>query len=123
MKRTNVNNKVLFVIMNAMLAFAAIMSAFGFCVSSENGGNWLTAVLLLCITGFAGIKLTEKQQKLSIAATIAATLITAAIVTINVGSYILNVRYFAIVIMAATAVLSISQIICCIIGTKDKEIA
>ncbi len=123
MKRTNVNNKVIFVIMNAMLAFAAIMSACGLCTASENSGRWLTAVLLLGLTGSAGIKLTEKQQRLCIAATIAGTLITAAILIISVGSYILNIRYFAIVIMAATALLSISQMICCIAGTKDKEIA
>ena len=120
MKNTNVNNKSLFLITNAMMAFSAAMAAYGFCISNVKGSGWVTCVLLAGIIGCKSI-LTKKAQKISIAAGGAAALVTAAAVIAKVGVMILNIRYAAIVFMAAVAVLSAAQIVLCMMGRTEKE--
>ena len=117
------NNKMLFVMMNAVMAVAAALSAYGFCMSNERGNHWVTAVLMLGIMQPMKNLLTEKQQKLSIAAAGISALIAAVFVIAKVGALILNIRYAAIVFMAAVAVLSISQVVFALMGNKDKKTA
>ncbi|MBQ1433640.1 MAG: hypothetical protein IIZ09_11130, partial [Ruminococcus sp.] len=117
------NNKMLFVMMNAVMAVAAALSAYGFCMSNERGNHWVTAVLMLGIIQPMKNLLTEKQQKLSIAAAGISALIAAVLVIAKVGALILNIRYAAIVFMAAVAVLSAAQVVFALMGNKDKKTA
>ena len=103
MKNTTVNNKMVFTVMNVLMAVSAAFAAYGFCISNEKGSGWVTWGLLKSI--FAGKSmLTDKAEKTGLAAGGAAALITAAAVISKVGFYIMNIRYAAIVFMAAVAV-------------------
>ena len=123
MKRTEMNNKMVFVMMNTLLAAAAALSAYGFCLSNEKGNHWVLAVILFSVVQPVKKMLTEKQQKLCLAAAGTGALITAAAVIAKVGIFILNIRYAAIVFMAAVAVLSAAQVVFCLTGRTDKDAA
>ena len=110
MKNTKTQTGSIFVFGNIITAILALTSLYGFLQSAEKSaeGIWLLSVFSLFT--LMDCPLTKDSQRKAVTAAVIISAIAAVIVIVNVGVWILNIRYLGLVFAVFAAALSFAQL-------------
>lgn len=112
------DSRKVFVFWKILTIIAAFECAYGFIFSPDQGHRNVTPLLIVSILSANIDLLNTKRQKASLIAGLVCAAVAAAVVILNVGIWILNIRYIAIVYAVFMAAYSAAQLIVMI---KDKD--
>ncbi|MBQ8107115.1 MAG: hypothetical protein IJ129_00025 [Ruminococcus sp.] len=110
----NINNKTVSaktssIIHNGAFAIASAMAAYYFWFSPDKANKWMSIVLLAGVLIPSGADLSKKHQLMAMGAGLSAGIAAGAAVILNVGFNVFNIRYSAVIFLAAAAVLSAAK--------------
>lgn len=110
MKKTIASNQFAYVFLNAVLALSSAVAAYGFFISENPAMTWLTPIMFIPLLLPAKDMISKKHQKAVIAVAGIAAAVCAALVISQVGIWVLNIRYSAVVFFAAVSFMAASEI-------------
>lgn len=110
MKKTIASNQFAYVFLNAILALSSAVAAYGFFISENPAMTWLTPLMFIPLLLPAKDMISRKHQKAVLAISGIAAAVSAALVISQVGIWILNIKYLAVVFFAALSVMAASEI-------------
>lgn len=121
MKNSYENSSFAFVFFHILLAAAASITSYAFFISEAHTNKWMTATIFLTFCYQTKDQISKKHQKDALWISAAALVIASAFVISQVGIYILNIRYTAVVFLAAIAVLAVSELVFFVSEKKKKS--
>lgn len=110
MKKTITTERFAYVFLNVLLAVASAITAYGFFISENPGNAWITPIMFLPLLLPEKGMISEKHQKMSLMISGLAAVVSAALVISQIGIWILNIRYTALVFFIAVAVMAVADI-------------
>ena len=103
-------SRKLYIVRAAITLLAAVVTAYGFTISSEMGSHWLATLCIIYSLDTVFCPLEKADQNKSLIAALGATAIAAVIVIARVGAMILNIRYIGLVLTVLIAALAAALI-------------
>ena len=120
MKKTSETTGTGYVLINLFLSIASFDTAYAFYVSAANGDKWFLSVIFLLVFMPYMDTISSKHRKIALAAALAAGAAAAVFVISQVGIWILNIRYSAVVYNAAIGVFAAANILLYVSERKNN---